>query len=69
MGVHEGFTEVAPTGIPVLPAFATPGPGLQGVGKARLLDFDVDKAAEGDVTGRRGQCGPRMAGKDSAGGG
>ena len=59
MGEHEGAIVAAPAGLSPLPAFATPSPGRQGGGKARLLDFGVDKAAEGDVAGKVGPVRPR----------
>ena len=52
MSEHVDVTEATRAGFPPLPAIATPGPGRQGGGKARLLDFAVDKATEGDVAGK-----------------
>ena len=49
--------------LPPLLAFATTGPGHLGGGKARLLDFGVDKAAEGDVAEKAGSVHPGNAGK------
>ena len=63
MDEHAGVIVSAPAGLCSLPAFATPGPGRQGGSKARLLNFIVDKAAEGDVAGKVGQVRPRNTGE------